>query len=55
MSMLDEAACGARAAGAAGPCCTLAGGIEKNHMARMPAPEITAVDFQSIAQKPRPF
>jgi len=27
-----------------------AGGIEKNHVARMPAPEITAVDFQSIGK-----
>ena len=25
--------------------------MEKNHVARMPAPEITAVDFQSIFEK----
>jgi hypothetical protein len=33
---------------AAGAC---VGGMEKNHVARMPAPEITAVDFQSIFEK----
>jgi hypothetical protein len=27
------------------------GGIEKNHVARIPAPEMTAVDFQSMLEK----
>ena len=49
MSIGDVAACGARATGALCPDGeSWLAGIEKNHVARMPAPEMTAVDFQSI-------
>ena len=44
----------ARAAGVTALVGACVGGIEKNHVARMPAPEMTAVDFQSI-EKPEPF
>jgi hypothetical protein len=43
-----EAARAARTGVAAGAC---VGGIEKNQVARMPAPEMTAVDFQSMLEK----
>jgi hypothetical protein len=49
--MVEEAARGVRTAGATALAGACAGGIEKNHVARMPAPEITAVDFQSMLEK----
>ena len=48
MSIFDEVACGTRAVGATARTGAEVGGIEKNQVARMPAPEMTAVDFQSM-------
>src|SRR5207237_9014105 len=50
MSMFGVLVCGARAAGTTTPTGACAGGIEKNHVASTPAPEMTAVDFQSIVK-----
>src|SRR5258706_4818119 len=51
MSMGEDIACGARAAGTTAPEGAVAGGMEKSQVARMPAPEITAVDFQSMLEE----
>src|SRR5262245_30436355 len=51
MSICEVLTCGTRAAGAAAGAGVEVGGIEKNHVARMPAPEITAVDFQSMLER----
>jgi hypothetical protein len=52
MSICDDVvACGTRAAGATARAGAEVGGIEKNQVARMPAPEMTAVDFQSMFEK----
>src|SRR6185503_15108238 len=48
MSIVDVVDWGARPAGATALAGSLVGGIEKNQVARMPAPEMTAVDFQSM-------
>jgi hypothetical protein len=51
MSIFDVLTWGRRAAGAAARGTVVVGGIEKNQVARMPAPEMTAVDFQSMLEK----
>src|SRR5438477_11404791 len=51
MSIVDATVRGSRAARATAPAGAWVGGIEKNHVARMPAPEMTAVDFQSMFEK----
>ena len=51
MSIFDVLTWGERALGAAARGAVVVGGIEKNQVARMPAPEMTAVDFQSMLEK----
>src|SRR5512138_3442800 len=51
MSICAVLTCGTRATGATARAGVAVGGIEKNHVARMPAPEMTAVDFQSMLEK----
>jgi len=48
MSIVEVVDWGARPGGATALAGSLVGGIEKNQVARMPAPEMTAVDFQSM-------
>src|SRR6476660_4210127 len=51
MSICEVLTCGGRAAGATARAGVTVGGIEKNHVARMPAPEMTVVDFQSMLER----